>query len=168
MRLNAYYTLLISGLFLVFSCKSDPCGTKDGFLEHFDGFTTEFEAAKDKLDDESKLDYENKYKNLVNNCYKKHKEALSLEEKQDFWKKSLAFYVARYDGQFSEMLSQKADDPFNQYLRDEIIEVVKESGMGFVLSLQSIVKDELPKLIELFSKEMEKLGKDFFNNLLQD
>jgi len=34
--------------------------------------------------------------------------------------------------------------------------------MTFIFSLQSIVKDELPKLMELFSAEIEKFGKELF------
>lgn len=154
--------LSISALLLMFSCKKDPCATKAGFLESFSAFTSEFEEKKADLDDPGKQAYEDRYRALINNCYKQHKAELTLEEKQDFWKKSLAFYVARYDGQFSTVLSEKLDDPFNQYLKDELIELTKESGFTFILSLQSIVKEELPKLMEVFADEIEKFGKELF------
>lgn len=162
MKFTTVFSLLLMCLLCLQACKQDSCASKSGFLEHFDGFASEFEKKQGELDDATKLDYENRYKDIVNNCYKKFKADLTLEEKQDFWKKSLAFYVKRYEGQFSTELMKNIDDPFNQYLKEEVVELVKESGMTFIFSLQSIVKDELPKLMELFSSEIEKFGKELF------
>jgi len=160
--------LFISSLMLVYSCKKDPCATKAGFLEHFSAFTTEFEEKKTSMDDEGMQNFEDRYKALINDCYKQHKADMTLKERQDFWKKSLAFYVDRYDGEFSTVLLEKLDDPFNQYLKDELIDITKESGMTFILSLQSIVKEELPKLMEVFADEIEKFGKELFGGSVND
>jgi len=162
MKFKALLFMGVWTLLLFQSCKQDSCSTKSSFLEHFDSFTSEFDTKKADLIEESKLEYENRYKDMVNNCYKKFKADMTLEEKQNFWKKSLSFYVDRYDGQFSTELVKNLDDPFNQYIKDEMIELVKESGMTFIFSLQSIVKDELPKLMEVFSSEVEKFGKELF------
>ncbi len=161
-RMNNLLLLFIGFSLMVISCKSDPCGSKDSFLEHFEAFTQEFESKKKDTDEETLQAYEDRYEEIVNTCYKKFKADLSTSEKQEFWKKSLRFYVDRYDGNFSTVLSKKLDDPFNQYLKDELVELTKESGLSFFFSLQEIVKEELPKLMEVFSEEIEKFGQELF------
>jgi len=110
MRTPSILCLLVINLLFLQSCSTDKCSTKDSFVEHFEAFAKEFEEKKAKLDEEEKKAYELRYQDIVNNCYKKFKTEMSLQEKQDFWKQSLGFYVARYDGQFSSMLLTKSDD----------------------------------------------------------
>lgn len=164
MKITTLLFISVSTIFLLQSCNKDSCATKSGFLESFEAFSKEYDENKADLDEEKKMEYENRYRDIVNNCYKKFKDEMSLEEKQGFWKQSLSFYMNRYDGQFSANLLEKLDDPFNQYLKEEVVEIIKESGLTYVLSLQSIVKDELPKLMELFSDEIEKFGQQLFGS----
>jgi len=161
---KAYLLFFLFGLLSLNSCKQDPCASKEGFLEHFSAFITDFETAKADLDDTKRQAMEDRYQGIVNDCYKKYKEELTLKEKQDFWKKSLAFYVDRYDGNFSTILGEKRNDPFYQYVKDELVQLTKESGATFLFSLQSIFKDELPKLMEVFSSEIEKIAKDLLGD----
>lgn len=152
-------------LFQFFSCKEDPCSTKDGFLESFDTFITEYDKASTEMDTTLRADYDQRFRGIVNNCYKKFKPDMSLEEKQEFWKKSLRYYMGKYEGSVDLNLSSVMDDPFNQYIKDEVIELVKASGFGFLASLQEAVDIELPKLMEMFSSEIEKIGKEFLDLL---
>lgn len=153
------------------ACKQeDGCTTKAGFLKSFDAFLVEFEEA-DKagaLTDESKQAFEDRYKGLINDCYKKFRPDLTLKERQDFWKQSMKFMIGRFDGSIDLNITDQMEDPFNQYLKDEVVAVVRESGAGFLLSLQDLMKDDLPKLLETFSGEFEKLGREFLENLFKD
>jgi len=147
------------------SCNTDPCATKESFIKHFDSFVSEFETKKANLSSDEKQVYEDQYRDLVENCYKVHKGNMTLSEKQTFWKGSLAFYINRFEGDLVLQLTERMDDPLNQYIKDEVIGLVKESGITFLFSLQSVLKDELPKLIEAFSAEIQKLGDELINEL---
>ena len=80
----------------------------------------------------------------------------------------MKFMIGRFDGSIDLNITDQMEDPFNQYLKDEVVAVVRESGAGFLLSLQDLMKDDLPKLLETFSGEFEKLGREFLENLFKD
>lgn len=161
--MKLYKLLILIVTLAIFSCKSDPCTTKAGFLESFEAFNTEFKNKKAELTEENLVEYEDRFKNIVNTCYKKHKADLTLKERQGFWQDALSFYLSRYDGKFSLDLSDKMEDPFFQYMKDEFMELVKESGATYLFSLQQVFKDELPRLMEVFSSEIENLGNEIMN-----
>lgn len=158
------YKLLIFLVGLaILSCKSDPCATKSGFLESFEKFNSEFEDQKAELEEESLVEYEDRFKSLVNGCYKKFKADMSLEERQDFWESSLSFYLSRYDGKLTADLGDKMDDPFFKYMKAEVMELIKESGAMYLFSLQKVFKNELPRLMEIFSSELENFGEELMD-----
>ncbi len=163
-------TLLFGSLIFLSSCKQESCATKESFLESFDEFLTEFQSNREsaELNEEEKLVYEQQYKQLVNDCYKKFRAELSLKERQEFWKSSLRFILDRFDGEIDLNFKDQMDDPFNQYVKDELVAVVKESGLSFLLSLQEVFKDDLPRLMDTFSKEFEQIGKGFLENLFKE
>lgn len=158
-------TIILVSLLQFYSCKPDPCATKEGFLQSFEAFQTDYEEVSAKMDTTLRAEYDDRFRGMVNTCYKKYKPEMSLEEKQEFWKKSLKYYMKRYDGEVDLDLSEALDDPFNQYIKDEVVELVKASGFGFLASLQEAVDVELPKLMEMFSSEIEKIGKEFLDLL---
>jgi len=159
--------ITLSFLMLLVGCKQDGCTTKEKFLESFDSFIIEFQTATKSKDltEEDKLAYENTLRELINDCYKKHRPELSLKERQEFWKKSLRFILDRFDGKIDLNVKDNMDDPFNQYVKDELVAVVKDSGSSFLFSLQDVFKDDLPRLMETFSEEFEQIGKHFMENL---
>jgi len=164
--MNLYKLPLLIVILTVLSCKSDPCANKAGFLRTFQEFNTEFESNQAELPEEELVKYEDRFKNIVNTCYKKFKPDLTIMERQDFWKDAMAFYVRRYDGELSLDLTDKLDDPFFQYMKGEVMELIKESGATYLFSLQKVFKNELPKLMEVFSSEIENFGlelMDIFN-----
>ena len=154
--------LLFSLVFLLASCQSDPCATKEGFLESFGTFMTDFEAARDDMSDNTRAEMVDDFKGIVNNCYKKHKADMTLKERQDFWGNGLKFYITKFTADTAEdiSISTALEDPFDQYVKDEVIELVKESGLGFLSTLQEAVEVELPKLMEIFSSEIDKISQD--------
>lgn len=165
MKLYQLLFLIISLAF--FSCKSDPCSTKDGFIESFENFKTEYDSSQADLTQEQLVDYDQRFESIVNTCYKKFKPDLSLKERQNFWQEAISFLISRHDGKFSLEISEAMENPFYQYIKDEVMELLKESGASYLFSLQQVFKDELPKLMELFSTEIENFGKellDIFNN----
>lgn len=165
MKLYPLLFLVVSIAF--FSCKSDPCSTKDGFLQSFESFLKEYETTKAELTQEQLFDYDHRFESIVNTCYKKFKPELTLKERQNFWQEAIGFLISRHDGEFSLDISDNMDDPFYKYIKDEVMELLKESGASYLFSLQQVFKDELPKLMELFSTEIENFGKELmgiFNN----
>lgn len=163
-------TLLLGSLLLSTGCKQEGCTTKESFLESFDVFLTDFQATREAspLDDQQKLDYENQYKKLVNECYKKFQPDLTLKERQDFWTKSLRFILDRFEGEVDLNFKEQLNDPFNQYVKDELVAVVKDSGFSFLISLQQVFENDLPRLMETFSEEFEQIGKGFLENLFKE
>lgn len=163
-------TLLLGSLCLFTGCKQEGCTNKEQFLDSFEVFLTDFTAAGESntLEEAEKLKYENQYKQLVNDCYKKFREDLSLKERQDFWTNSLRFILDRFEGAENLNFKEEMNDPFNQYVKDELVSVVKDSGFSFLLSLQDVFKDDLPRLMETFSAEFEQISKGFLENLFKE
>lgn len=164
-------TFLLGSVFLMASCKQEPgCANKEQFLDAFEVFLAEFNSAGEsaELNEDQKLEYENQYKQLVNDCYKKFQPELTLKERQDFWTKSLRFILDRFEGAKDLNFKDEMNDPFNQYVKDELVSVVKDSGFSFLISLQDVFKDDLPRLMETFSEEFEQIGKGFLENLFKE
>ncbi|NNE27538.1 MAG: hypothetical protein HKN09_11905 [Saprospiraceae bacterium] len=149
--------LLSSAIFT--SCNQDPCFTKDQFLGSFENLLTEVQQSEE-LTDNSKSSYEQRYEDIVNNCYKKYKGDLTLDEKQEFWKSSLKLYMTLYENNISELMDDADNDPFKQYVKAEIEEIIKDSGMSFMADVSEILEDELPKIIEELVGGLEKIGED--------
>ena len=166
---NIYLLLFMTAIIgnALTGCKSDPCANKNQFLESFDVFINEFNDKKTNYQDADRAEAEVKYRALVNDCYKKHKPDMTLKERQDFWVTSLKFIIDRYDGQFSLEMKDKMDDPFNQYMKDEVVATIRESGAGFLMTLQQSLADDLPQLMETFSEELQQIGQEFLENLFK-
>ena len=145
-------------LLFTIACNQDPCATKADFLESFDTFTKGYDKASVEGDTTTYLKFEPRFESLVNDCYKRYKPDMTLEERQDFWKKALKFYVGKFDGQQNVDLAQALDDPLGNYIKDEVMELVKESGFSFITSLQESLEIELPRLMEIFSSEIQKMS----------
>lgn len=163
-------TLLIGSLILLTGCKQDGCSSKQKFLDSFDAFLSEFQSAAEstELSEADKLAYEDRYKALVNDCYKKYKPELTLKQRQEFWKGSLRFILDRFDGEVDLNFKDQMDDPFNQYVKEELVGLVQDSGLSFLLSLQDVFKDDLPRLMETFSEEFQQIGKGFLEGLFKE
>ncbi|NNF22739.1 MAG: hypothetical protein HKN67_12415 [Saprospiraceae bacterium] len=158
-----YFILIV----FISSCTQDPCLTKDQFLKSTDSFFESFNESADALDVQSKADYEKRYEAFVNNCYKKYQEELSIKEKQDFWKKSLNFYLDLYDGKLESLLEEADEDPFKKYVKGEIEQLIKDSGTEYMNEIAELLGDELPKILESFLGDLEKLGQDLIK-IFQD
>ncbi len=152
---------LLLVLCLYASCNKDNCATKAAFLETFEEFSSEFESKRLELTEDDNAAFEARFKSLIDNCYKKHKAELTLKERQDFWKSGLRYFVTTFDLDDKTSLTTALDDPFNNYVKDEVMELVKESGFSYLTSLQQAVEIELPKLLEMFSTEISKLMEEF-------
>ena len=159
---SKFITLLLA-LSLCISCKTDQCASKEDFLQTFDEFSTEFESNRTDLTDSENADFEKRFMDIIESCYKKHRADLTLEERQEFWKRGLRYYVTTFDLDDKSSLTAALDDPFNVYVKDEVMDVVKESGFSYLTSLQQVVDIELPKLLELFSSEISKLSDELLN-----
>lgn len=148
---------IVIGALLFTSCQQDLCFTKDQFLDSYNTFIKELEEEKDDITDTEKKTYEGRFQSLVENCYKKYKSELTLEERQEFWKSSVKYYVAKEGDELTIKLSSKETE-FEQYVEAEIKEVLEESGTVFFKSLEKIMEKNLPKLIDNVAKELEKFA----------
>ncbi len=166
---NIYLLLLMTAIIgnALTGCKSDTCSNKKQFLESFDLFVKDFNEKQVNYQETDRAEAEVQYRALVNDCYKKYKPDMTLKERQDFWITSLKFIIDRYDGQFSLEMKDKMDDPFNQYMKDEVMAIIRESGAGFLMTLQQSLADDLPQLMETFSKELQEIGQEFLENLFK-
>jgi len=165
--------LMLLMLCLFGACKTDNlCSSKQDFEEAVSDFITEYQESEIQsngktLTAEQQAAYEHRFRSLVNYCYKKFKPEMSLVERQDFWKKSLKYVLTRVDLDTKEGITDQLEDPFYIYCKDEVVALIKESGIGFLMSLQEVMKDDLPRLMDMFSEEIEKIGKDFLENMFK-
>ena len=127
-------------------------------MSSFDSFVEEVAKNEKDLTEEDKAAYEDRYQNIVNNCYQKFKKDMSLEERQEFWKSSLEYYIAKEGGSINLVLNDKENEEFAEYIGEEIEELIKESGDEFAETVQNILSSEVPKLIDTVVDEIEKLG----------
>ncbi len=160
-KMHNFLSFLIV-LLLFSSCGQDPCQTKDQFLDSFKSFIEEFEQEGSELKEASKNEFETRYENIVNNCYKKFSEELSIEEKQDFWEASLGFYLEIYEGKMSELLSDADSDPFKKYVKDEVLSVIQTSGIDYLNSLAELLDNELPVILGSLLGDLGKMGQELF------
>jgi len=155
---NLILTFLLGALFFT-SCQQDLCFTKDQFLDSYDAFIKELDEADDDISDNMKKDFEDRFQSLVENCYKQHKPDLTLKEKQEFWKSSVKYYVAKEGNEITIKLSKPESD-FEKYVEAEIKEVLEESGGVFFRTLEKIMEENIPDLIDNVAKELEKFAED--------
>ncbi len=165
MKTVSKFTTLLLALSLCISCSTDKCASKEDFLQTFDEFSNEFKSLRTEITDNESADFEKRFMDIIKSCYKKHRADLTLEERQEFWKSGLQYYVTTFDLDDKSSLTAALDDPFNVYVKDEVMDVIKESGFSYLSSLQQVVDIELPKLLELFSSEISKLSEELLNLL---
>jgi len=151
------------------------CANKVQFLETAEAFSVKFEesrsTAKGDMDTDAgakeTAQMSTEFRQLVNDCYKKFKAEMSVKERQDFWTNTLKYFLYSLDLNTKADLEELMNDPFNIYVKDEVVELVKESGIGFMMSLQELMSDDLPRLMDVFAEEIEKIGKEFLENMFK-
>lgn len=148
--------LFVIGI-LIISCSKEPCATKEDFLVSFDTYLegTENESRQDTVI------FSQAYKDIVNNCYKKFREDLTLKERQEFWKKSFRNILDSYEGDLNINIQGEKGDPFNKYVMEEVKALIKDSGASFLLELQDFFKDDISRVMEVFSSELNNLAEEF-------
>lgn len=151
-------------LILAFSaCQQDFCFTKEQFLESYDNFISEIDN-KEAISTEDKANYEARFQDLVEKCYKKYKPEMSLKEKQNFWKSSVTYYLAKEGDNISINIS-KEKSAFEEYVESEISEVITDSSKGFLSSLETLFDENLPNLFHNIADEIEKFADELESEL---
>ena len=161
------HILIFVFISFISSCKQDPCLTKDQFIKSSDSFFEEFRNLDKDLNTDQKADYEQRYEDLINDCYKKFEDDFTIAEKQGFWKKSMNFYLKLYEGNLGSLLKDADEDPFKKYVKEEIEELIKESGSEYLNEMAALLGDELPKILESFLGDLEKIGEELIK-IFQD
>lgn len=153
--------LFTSFLLSLISCGPDPCLTKDQFVESYEAF---FDDAEKEIDQEDKSlikSYEKRYVNLLDNCFHKYKDQLSRSERQDFWQSSVKFYLDKEGGIFNIDFSEKgSEDPVREFIVEELEDMADSSSQDFGKLMESVLEDELPKLIDTVVDKVENVGEE--------
>jgi len=161
MKQTSIFSLSTFAFFaLIFaSCSSGPCANKKQFLNSFGTFVEDVKKDKD-MDDAQALAYQDEYKGMIEDCYKKFRADMTLEERQDFWKESVIFYFKSGGKTIDLKLGSENDEELNEYVQDELEAVIKESGDDFEKIIQEVITENvLPALNDIF-KGIENLGKE--------
>jgi len=143
------------------ACTKERCSSTKQFLDEFELFISNAEKINQSATDEEKLVEEDKYKDMINYCYKKLRDKLTLKERQDFWKQSVIYYLENGRQLSMELIiGSENDEAFNAYIQNELEQVIKDSGNDFERVLQDVIQEKLmPSLNEIF-KGIEDLGKN--------
>ncbi len=169
MKITAFKVALLGIVALMVSCSVDNCGTKEAFLDTFQTFYDSVES-RDKDDLKSNQhQIESEYKDIVNNCYKKHKDNLTLKERQDFWKSSVILYFKFPRKEFELSFGEEKDEEFNTYVEDELNQIITDSKDDFQQVIQDIISENIiPSLGNMLDQLKNVLGdglKEFGNEL---
>lgn len=81
---------------LIGSCTIDPCMTKGQFIKGYEMFT---DKVTENYKDYSKKEWaenDEKMAQFIDECYKKHEEQLTDDEKEDFWIKYFKYKFYRH------------------------------------------------------------------------
>lgn len=154
-------------LFII-SCSNAPCATKGQFLNSFSSFVEDAKKSADTDTKEQRLVLEDEYKDMVNNCYKKHRASLTLKERQDFWKNSVIFYFSGGRKSLDFEIGTQNNEDFNNYVQEELESVINDSGDDFERIIQEVITENvMPALNDIF-KGIENLGKDLQKAIKQE
>ena len=151
------YSILFFAALFLWACKKEQCASKAAFLESFEIYLTEKQPQQAEQDS---VIFDAIYRSFVNDCYKKFRDEMTLEERQEFWKSSLKHVLAQHDGEFNFNLGEQMKDPFNKYIGEEVKALIKESGFSFIMELQATFKEDLAVLMDLFSSQMDNLAEE--------
>ena len=160
MNVKANNLFLIIPLLFLISCGPDPCYTKTQFIDSCTAFFEEFKSEHKELSEKEIEIYEARYNDLLENCYKKYKVELTPKERKAFWKSSISFYIEKEGGLFNIDFDNHKDEPFKKYMVEEIEELADSTSQDFAEIIESILEDELPRLIDSFVGKIEELGNE--------
>jgi hypothetical protein len=159
--------LIVLALSISFiSCQQDACYNKNQFVNSYKAFFDEFEKNSDDLSKTDKKQYEVRYEKLLENCYKNFKSELSYDERKEFWKSSISFYLEKEGGIFNIRFNEiNDDDPLKKYIIAEIEEMSDSTTHEFADFLETVLDEELPDLIDSFVDKVGELGDELKKSL---
>ena len=155
--MNSYTTLLLSSFLLLFCTQCtvlQHCPDKDSFIESFDNTISSMNDKRHVLTDREWTEIDSDVKRLLDVCYMKYKEELSLSNKVDVIKNLMIYEVHR-----------DLDDLDLQsfVLNDEI----EELGTSGARELERYVKEELGQTLETtiddVLKNINEVGEELKN-----
>ncbi len=151
-----YRRLYLLAFLFVFHACGEACLTKSSFLKAFDTF-----AQQDftEIDPEEKGRAMERYEKFVLKCHEKYKASMTLDERQEFWRQAIQVYSALNEKALRNFFRDNPD-PLEQYMQDELRNLIEESGDDLADDFKEMLKEELPKIIDNFMDEIEKLGEE--------
>ena len=159
------FSVFAMAAMLLTSCATDPCGNdKDDFLKKFNTLVDKIEAIDYDTENSKWEDYNDEFKNLVEECYKIHEDDLSRREERKFGKQVAVYYVKTFTGnvdiekhaaEFGKMLDENMGDISNQ-----ISKAVE--GIDIDINLDD---QEIEALFEELGSDIDKMGKKWGKKL---
>ena len=166
---NLKFTLLACICLFVFNaCQQDPCFSKQQFVDSSNAFFEEFQKkAASGLSENDKSDFETRYENMLESCYKKYKSELSDDEKAEFWQSTVRFYLKKEGGIFNVDFNNQ-DDPVRKYISEELESMADTSSAEFERLMENLLDNELPNLIDSFVGKVEEIGEELKESLKEE
>lgn len=116
------------------SCQTEPCGySKTRFIKSLDKLVEKVSEADRKISDKAWKKDDEKFQQLVVDCYETHRDDMSMGESRDFWIDAIRYLVNRYGWSIIAELQ----DPNTQ---NEIIGVVRKNAMDAMDGIDDIIQ----------------------------
>jgi len=145
------------------ACQLDPCMDKAGFEKAY----SEFIEDVTNQEPDQKVDwvkYDAKFERFIKECYQRHESEMTLNDKKQFWTKSMAYYHEKYGDDFYLKLNEK-DDPLATHMKAEIEKVFSATGQDVLAYIKEVYGKDIESSIDQVVKEIEKIGEELKNIL---
>jgi len=157
---------LIILAFVVFginACQLDPCMDKEGFEKSYTEFIEDVTNHKEGQTVNWEK-YDAKFERFIKECYQRHESDMSLNEKKEFWIKSMSYYREKYGEEFYLKLNEEGD-PLAAHIKTELEKVFSNSGQDVLAYIKEVYGKDIESSIDQVVKEIEKLGEELKNIL---
>lgn len=132
------------------------CISKESFIESYSDFADEVEDyRRDKKDNWSNVDQ--RFENFVESCYQSHKDDLTIEEKTEFWKKTIKYYYNRYNGDLEEAFDD-VETRFSEEAQDDLEEIFESENLEIKSLISDLFKEDLNNLLDTFLDKINEFG----------
>ena len=155
--MNKLIVLSLGLIFLISSCTIDPCLTKGQFVRGYETMTSKVE--KDYKGYTSK-DWEKKDElmdKFIGECYEKHEEDLTSDEKKDIWINYFKYKFHRHGKNVLAAIEEDAKE-FSLEIDEELEGLFDNPEEDVKRILSEIYGDDIDKAIDDFVKGIEDIA----------
>ena len=158
MKTSIKLLLLAFSSIIIFSqCMLDECYSKKTFLKNYNTF---IDDVSDNYKDFTEKDWKNsdeKLKKYIDECFDKHEDDLTEDEKAEVWAKSLKYYFKQYGFNIKKFLEEDSNE-LAQNFKKEFEKITNYSSEDFEKVFKEVFKDDLSSLIDSALEGLEEFG----------